>query len=160
MIEANEAGMFPATPPTNLLFGLLEALAMLAQETMPVVLDRHLRHGEATRAAVAAWGLETVCAVPERHHPALTAVRMPPEVDERDLRNAIRERYGVSLGAGLGKLAGEVFRIGHLGDFNDAMLIGVLGAVELGLVEEGCASAGGVSAAMESLRAGVGLNRR
>ncbi|MGO9762044.1 MAG: pyridoxal-phosphate-dependent aminotransferase family protein [Solirubrobacteraceae bacterium] len=152
VIAANEAGMFPATPPTNLMFGLLEALAMLEEESMTAVLARHQRHAAATRAAVAAWGLETVCTAPDRYHPGLTAVRLPAAFDERDVRSAIRERYGVSLGGGLGPLAGSVFRIGHLGDFNDAMLIGVLGAVELGLRQAGVECPGGVGAAMDALR--------
>lgn len=155
VIAGNEAGMFPATPPTNLMFGLLEALEMLEEEGIEAVFERHRRHAAATRAAVAAWGLETVCTVADRHHPALTAVRLPSPFDERDVRSAIRERYGVSLGGGLGPLAGSVFRIGHLGDFNEAMLIGVLGAVELGLRQQGLPCAGGVAAAMDSLLAAV-----
>jgi alanine-glyoxylate transaminase/serine-glyoxylate transaminase/serine-pyruvate transaminase len=151
VIGANDAGMFPATPPTNLMFGLREALAMLEEEGMPAVFERHARHAAATRAAVTGWGLETVCAAPDRHHPGLTAVRLPDGLDEREVRALIRERYGVSLGGGLGPLTGSVFRIGHLGDFNDAMLIGVLGAVEMGLRESGLGCAGGVSAALESL---------
>jgi alanine-glyoxylate transaminase/serine-glyoxylate transaminase/serine-pyruvate transaminase len=151
VIEANESGMFPSTPPTNLMFGMDEALKLLEEEGMAAVLARHRRHAAATRAAVTAWGLQTECTVEERHHPGLTAVRLPPDVDERDLRRHVLERYGVSLGGGLGPLAGEVFRIGHMGDFNDAMLIGVLGAVELGLRAEGLSCRGGVSAAMESL---------
>jgi alanine-glyoxylate transaminase/serine-glyoxylate transaminase/serine-pyruvate transaminase len=151
VIAANKAGMFPATPPTNLFFGLLEALGMLEEEGIQAVFERHQRHAAATRAAVAAWGLETVCTMADRHHPALTAVRLSGDLDERLLRAAILKRYGLSLGGGLGPLAGSVFRIGHLGDFNDAMLIGVLGAVELGLRELGQPRAGGVAAAMDSL---------
>ncbi len=151
ILDANEAGMFPYTPPTNLLFGLREALAMLDEEGMAAVLERHRRHAAATRRAVATWGLRAVCEAPERHSPVLTAVRVPDELDERDVRRVILERYGVSLGAGLGALAGHAFRIGHLGDFNDAMLIGTLGAVELGLRRLGLPAAGGVAAAMESL---------
>ncbi len=152
ILAANESGMFPYTPPTNLLFGLREALAMLLDEQgLPSVLARHRRHAEATRRAVSAWGLSTFCSVPQRCSPALTAVRVPPTADEREIRRVILERFGVSLGAGLGGLAGQVFRIGHLGDFNDAMLIGVLGAIELGLARSGLTCAGGVAAAMESL---------
>jgi alanine-glyoxylate transaminase / serine-glyoxylate transaminase / serine-pyruvate transaminase len=151
VIEANESGMFPATPPTNLMFGMDEALRLLEEEGIEAVLARHRRHSAATRAAVTAWGLETECAVAERHHPGLTAVRLPPGTDERDLRKGVLKRFGVSLGGGLGPLAGKVFRIGHMGDFNDAMLIGVLGAVELGLRAEGLSCRGGVAAAMESL---------
>ena len=152
ILEANEAGMYPYTPPTNLMLGLREALAMLLDdEGMPAVLVRHRRHAAATRAAVAAWGLRTFCEAEDRHSPALTAVCMPDGLDERETRRVILSRYGVSLGAGLGRLAGEVLRIGHLGDFNDAMLIGVLGAVELGLRACGTASRGGVAAAMEAL---------
>jgi alanine-glyoxylate transaminase/serine-glyoxylate transaminase/serine-pyruvate transaminase len=153
VIAANAAGMFPATPPTNLMLGMEEALKMLEEEGIPAVLARHRRHSAAARAAVAAWGLETACAVADRHHPGLTAVRLPEGVDERDLRAAILERFGVSLGGGLGPLAGSVFRIGHVGDFNDAMLIGVLGAIELGLRGQGLALSGGVAAAMDCLEA-------
>jgi len=152
ILEANEAGMYPYTPATNLFFGLREALAMLLDdEGMPAVLARHARYAGATRAAVGAWGLRTFCEAEDRCSPALTAVRMPASLDEREARRVILERYGVSLGAGLGRLAGEVFRIGHLGDFNDAMLVGVLGAVELGLRRSGLDVTGGVAAAMERL---------
>jgi len=151
VLEANESGMFPYTPPTNLLFGLREALAMLEQEGMAAVLARHERHAAATRAAVAAWGLDTVAQPPARPSPALTAVLMPEGVDEREARRVILQRFGVSLGAGLGALVGQALRIGHLGDFNDAMLIGALGAVELGLGGLGLSVEGGVAAAMRSL---------
>lgn len=151
VIAANDAGMYPSTPPTNLMLGMDEALNVLEEEGMEYVLARHRRHSEATRAAIAAWGLETECAVPRAHHPGLTAVRLGEGVDERVLRATILERFGVSLGAGLGSLAGSVFRIGHMGDFNDAMLIGVLGAVELGLRAEGLPCRGGVAAALDSL---------
>jgi alanine-glyoxylate transaminase / serine-glyoxylate transaminase / serine-pyruvate transaminase len=151
VITANEAGMFPATPPTNLMMGMDEALKVLEEEGMEQVFARHRRHGEATRAAVAAWGLETECTVAGAHHPGLTAVRLGEGLDERVLRAGILARFGVSLGGGLGPLAGSVFRIGHMGDFNDAMLIGVLGAVELGLRAEGLPCRGGVAAALDSL---------
>ena len=151
ILDSNEVGMFPYTPPTNLMLGLREALSMLDEEGMAAVLQRHRRHAGATRRAVAAWGLRPVCEAPERHSPALTAVRVPETLDERDVRRVILERYGVSLGAGLGALAGRAFRIGHLGDFNDAMLIGTLGAVELGLRQLGLPCEGGVAAAMASL---------
>ncbi len=152
VLEANRQGYFPYTPPTNLLFGLREALSMLREEGLETVFARHRRHGEATRSAVQSWGLETVCQVSERASAVVTAVLAPDELDEREIRRVILERYGVSLGAGLGALAGKAFRIGHLGDFNDAMLIGILGAVELGLGAAGvkCGQSG-VSAAMRIL---------
>jgi alanine-glyoxylate transaminase/serine-glyoxylate transaminase/serine-pyruvate transaminase len=152
VIAANAQGVFPSTPPTNLMLGMVEALSMLDEEGMQAVLARHRRHAAATRATVAAWGLQTFCQAPDRHHPGLTAVRLPSELDERRVRSTILEAYGVSLGAGLGPLAGSVFRIGHLGDFNDAMLIGVLGAIELGLRQVGLDCSGGVAAALDSLR--------
>jgi alanine-glyoxylate transaminase/serine-glyoxylate transaminase/serine-pyruvate transaminase len=156
VIEANRSGFFPHTPPTNLLYGLREALAMLREQGLDAVLARHQRHAEATREAVAAWGLETVCLVPPSASPVVTGVMAPDGVDEREIRRAILDRHGVALGAGLGDLEGRAFRIGHLGDFNDAMLIGVLGAVELGLREAALPGVeGGVSAAMRRLASPV-----
>jgi alanine-glyoxylate transaminase / serine-glyoxylate transaminase / serine-pyruvate transaminase len=152
VVEANSRGQFPYTPPTNLLMGLKEALAMLREEGLDAVYARHQRHGRATRQAVAAWGLETVCQHVGSHSGVLTGVMVPEGSDERHIRSTILDRYGVSLGAGLGELEGKAFRIGHLGDFNDAMLIGTLGAVELGLNAAGVAEPGrGVAAAMECL---------
>jgi alanine-glyoxylate transaminase/serine-glyoxylate transaminase/serine-pyruvate transaminase len=154
VLEANRHGYFPHTPPTNLLFGLREALSMLREEGLDTVFLRHRRHGAATRSAVHAWGLQTVCRVPERASAVVTAVLAPDGVDERDIRRVILDRYGVSLGAGLGELAGKAFRIGHIGDFNDAMLIGVLGTVELGLgVARVPCEQSGLAAAVRSLAA-------
>jgi alanine-glyoxylate transaminase/serine-glyoxylate transaminase/serine-pyruvate transaminase len=152
MLEANARGYFPYTPATNLLYGLREALVMLAEEGLERVFARHRRHAEATRAAVAAWGLETVCVDPAEHSSALTAVLMPAGQDADRLRRIILERFDMSLGAGLGRLAGRAFRIGHLGDFNDLMLVGTLGGVEMGLALAGVRTAGsGVAAAMARL---------
>ncbi len=154
VLEANRKGYFPYTPPTNLLFGLREALSMLREEGLDAVFVRHRRHGAATRSAVHAWGLQTVCQVSERASAVVTAVLAPDGSDEREIRRVILDGYGVSLGAGLGALEGKAFRIGHIGDFNDAMLIGVLGAVELGLGASGVAcDQSGVAAAVRGLAA-------
>ncbi len=133
MIAANKNGYFPYTPATNLLYGLREALAMLREEGLQRVFARHARHAEATRRAVRAWGLEILCANPEEYSNTLTAVMMPGGHDADALRRTILEAYDMSLGTGLGRLAGKVFRIGHLGDFNDLTLIGTLAGVEMGL---------------------------
>jgi len=152
VLEANSQGYFPYTPPTNLLFGLREALSMLREEGLDAVFVRHSRHGAATRCAVDAWGLQTVCQESERASAVVTAVLAPDGSDEREIRRVILDRYGVSLGAGLGALAGKAFRIGHIGDFNDAMLIGVLGTVELGLGAAGVpCDRSGVAAAVRWL---------
>ncbi len=137
MLAANRNGFFPYTPATNLLFGLREAIAMLLEEGLEAVFARHARHAEATRRAVRAWGLEIVCADPAAASPALTAVLMPPGHDADALRAAILEAFDLSLGTGLGRLAGKVFRIGHLGSFNDLMLAGTLAGVEMGLALAG-----------------------
>ena len=133
MIAANKTGYFPYTPATNLLYGLREALAMLREEGLPAVFARHARHAEATRRAVRAWGLEILCANPEEYSNTLTAVMVPAGHDADALRRTILEAYDMSLGTGLGRLAGKVFRIGHLGDFNDLTLLGTLAGVEMGL---------------------------
>src|SRR5437773_8018080 len=119
MLRANESGFFPYTPATNLLYGLREALAMLEEEGLENVFRRHTRHGEATRRAVRAWGLEVNCADEREHSPSLTGIRMPAGHDADKLRNLILDRFDMSLGQGLGKLKGKIFRIGHLGAFND-----------------------------------------
>ncbi len=134
MIRDNKMGFFPYTPATNLLYGLREALRMLLEEGLDRVFARHLRHAEATRRAVRAWGLEILCLNPEEYSPALTTVVMPEGHDADALRKVVLERFDMSLGTGLGKLKGKVFRIGHLGDFNDLMLAGTLCGVEMGLV--------------------------
>jgi alanine-glyoxylate transaminase/serine-glyoxylate transaminase/serine-pyruvate transaminase len=152
MIRDNKMGFFPYTPATNLLYGLREALRMLLEEGLERVFARHLRHAEATRRAVRAWGLEILCLNPDEYSPALTTVMMPEGHDADALRNVILERFDMSLGTGLGKLKGKVFRIGHLGDFNDLMLAGTLCGVEMGLSLAGIPfSKGGVTAALDFL---------
>jgi alanine-glyoxylate transaminase/serine-glyoxylate transaminase/serine-pyruvate transaminase len=152
MLEANLRGYFPYTPATNLLYGLDEAIAMLEEEGLDHVFARHARHAAATRAAVAAWGLETVCRNQAEHSASLTAVLLPEGFDADALRAHILERFDLSLGNGLGRLAGRAFRIGHLGDFNDLMLMGTLCGVEMGLRECGVPiAASGTAAAMAYL---------
>jgi len=152
IIEANRAGFWPYTPPTNLLYGLREAVAMLMEEGLPAVFARHERHAEATRRAVRAWGLEVVCADEREHSGSLTAILMPAGHDADEVRRVVLERFDMSLGTGLGKLRGRVFRIGHLGHFNDLMLAGTLCGVELGLALAGVPiSRGGIDAALEHL---------
>jgi alanine-glyoxylate transaminase / serine-glyoxylate transaminase / serine-pyruvate transaminase len=133
MLGPNKAGFFPFTPATNLIYGLREALAMLQEEGLANVFRRHERHGRATRAAVLAWGLEIVCQEPREYSNSLTGVYLPEGHDADRLRSIILENFNMSLGAGLSKLAGKVFRIGHLGSFNDLMLAGTLSGVEMGL---------------------------
>ena len=152
MLKHNPAGFFPYTPATNLLYGLREALRMLAEQGMPNVFARHARHAEATRRAVRAWGLEIVCVNPEEYSASLTAVMMPPGHEEQALRRVVLERFNMSLGAGLTKLQGRAFRIGHLGDLGDLTLAGTLAGVEMGLQLAGVPhSPGGVRAAMDYL---------
>jgi alanine-glyoxylate transaminase/serine-glyoxylate transaminase/serine-pyruvate transaminase len=152
MLANNKTGYFPYTPATNLLYGLREALRMLSEEGLQNVFARHARHAEATRRAVRAWGLEILCAVPEEYSNSLTAVMMPAGHDADALRKIILEAYDMSLGTGLGRLAGKVFRIGHLGDFNDLALAGTLSGVEMGLALAGVPhKKGGVLAALEHL---------
>lgn len=152
MLEANSSGFFPYTPATNLLYGLQEALKMLEEEGLPKVFSRHARHAEATRRAVKAWGLETQCAHSQEHSNTLTGVRMPDGIDADHVRRVILERFHMSLGTGLGKLKGRMFRIGHLGDFNDLMLLATLGGVEMGLALAGVPhTKGGLQAAMDFL---------
>ncbi len=152
MLQANESGFFPYTPATNLLYGLREALAMLQEEGLENVFRRHARHAEATRRAVRAWGLEINCADEREHSAALTGIRMPAGHDADRLRAVILERFDMSLGQGLGKLKGMLFRIGHLGSFNDLTLCGTLSGVEMGLSLAGVPhSRGGVDAALAFL---------
>lgn len=150
MLGPNKNGFFPYTPATNLLYGLREALKMLVEEEgLDNVFARHDRHAEATRRAVRAWGLEILALNPEEYSSSLTAVVMPEGHDADALRKTILERFDMSLGAGLSKLAGKVFRIGHLGDFNDLTLMGTLSGVEMGLEIAGVPyKKGGVDAAM------------
>jgi alanine-glyoxylate transaminase/serine-glyoxylate transaminase/serine-pyruvate transaminase len=155
MLGPNRNGYFPFTPATTLLYGLREALAMLLEEGLAHVFHRHDRHAEATRTAVRAWGLEIVCENPCEYSSSLTAVLMPEGHDADRLRSIILENFDMSLGAGLSKLAGKVFRIGHLGSFNDLMLAGTLGGVEMGLRLAGVPhQPGGVTAALQSLAPG------
>jgi alanine-glyoxylate transaminase / serine-glyoxylate transaminase / serine-pyruvate transaminase len=133
MLNSNKTGYFPYTPNTNLLYGLHEAIDMLNEEGLANVFARHNRHAEATRRAVRAWELEIVCQVPSEYSGALTAIYVPEGYDADVLRRVILEKFDMSLGQGLGKISGKVFRIGHLGDFNDLMLMGTLSGVEMGL---------------------------
>lgn len=152
MLKPNQAGFFPFTPATNLLYGLREALLMLNEEGLPNVFRRHSRHAEATRAAVRAWGLEVVCEDPREYSSSLTAVLMPEGHNADRLRSIILDNFDMSLGAGLGKLAGKVFRIGHLGSFNDLLLAGTLSGIEMGLRLAGVPhKASGVMAAIDCL---------
>jgi alanine-glyoxylate transaminase / serine-glyoxylate transaminase / serine-pyruvate transaminase len=151
IVEANESGFWPYTSATNLLYGLREALAMLQEEGLPNVFARHARHAAATRAAVEAWGLEVLAVDPREQSPVLTGVVLPDGVDADAVRDVILERFDMSLGAGLGKLKGRIFRIGHLGDFNDLMLAGTLCGVEMGLRLAGVPIEPGVQAALDVL---------
>ncbi|TDC62992.1 pyridoxal-phosphate-dependent aminotransferase family protein [Streptomyces hainanensis] len=153
VIEANERGFYPYTPPTNLLYGLREALTLLEAEGLPRVFARHARHAEATRAAVRGWGLQVLCADPREYSGSLTAVLLPEEHDADRVRRVVLDRFDMSLGTGLGRLAGRVFRIGHLGDLNDLTLAGTLAGVQLGLELAGVAvEPTGLQAALDVLR--------
>jgi alanine-glyoxylate transaminase / serine-glyoxylate transaminase / serine-pyruvate transaminase len=152
MLKANPAGFFPYTPATNLLYGLREAIAMLQEEGLENVFARHRRLAAATRAAVEAWGLQVLALDPREYSSSLTAVLMPEGHDADHFRNVTLERYDLSLGTGLGKLKGKIFRVGHLGDFNELMLMGTLAGVEMGLRSAGVPyRAGGLQAAMDAL---------
>ena len=153
MIEINKQGTFPYTPATNLLYALKEAIAMLEEEGLDHVFARHQRHGAATRAAAKAWGLDLVCLDPHCYSPALTAVMVSDGHDADAFRKVVQENFDMSLGTGLGKIKGKAFRIGHLGHFNDLMLMGTLAGVEMGLdLARVPHRAGGVDAAMEVLK--------
>lgn len=148
-IAANADGAFPYTPATNLLYGLAEAIDMLHEESLDAVFARHDRHAAATRRAVQAWGLEVLCQEPRDFSSSLTAVLLPDGHDADEFRAGVLEKFNMSLGNGLSKLAGRVFRIGHLGDFNDLMLLGTLSGVEMGLsLADIPHQKGGVDAAM------------
>ena len=152
LIEAGRTGFFPYTPATNLLYGLREAIEMLEDEGLENVFARHDRHAEATRRAVNAWGLEVLAQDPREYSSSLTAVVMPEGHDADALRQVILDRFDMSLGTGLGQLKGKVFRIGHLGDFNDLTLMGTLAGVEMGLALAGVPhKKAGVQAAMDYL---------
>ena len=152
-IAANKDGAFPFTPATNLLYGLAEAIDMLHEEGLNNVFKRHDRHAAATRKAVQAWGLEVLCQEPKDYSSALTAVLLPDGHNADAFRAGVLQNFNMSLGNGLAKLAGKVFRIGHLGDFNDLMLLGTLSGVEMGLSLANIPhQKGGVDAAMNMLK--------
>lgn len=154
MLKNNQSGFFPYTPATNLLYGLREALHVLHEEGLEQVFRRHARHAEATRAAVRAWGLDLVCEEPLEYSNSLTAVLTPDGHNADRLREVILEHFDMSLGTGLGTLAGKAFRIGHLGAFNDLMLAGTLSGVEMGLRLAGVPyREGGILAALNALTA-------
>jgi alanine-glyoxylate transaminase/serine-glyoxylate transaminase/serine-pyruvate transaminase len=154
ILAANTKGFFPYTPATNLFYGLKEAIDMLLEEGLDNVFARHDRHAEATRRAVQAWGLELLCANPRDYSSSLTAVMMPQGYNADHLREVILKHFDMSLGTGLGKVAGRVFRIGHLGDFNDLALMGTLSGVEMGLRIAGIPhQRGGAQAALDYLSA-------
>ena len=152
MLMANAQGFFTYTPSTNLIFGLRESLRMLREEGLDHVFARHERLAEAARAAVRAWGLEILCKYEPEQSPVVTTVMLPSGFDSDEFRRLVVERLNLSLGAGLGRLKGRAFRIGHLGDFNELMLMGTLCGVEMGLTLAGVPfNKGGATAAMESL---------
>jgi alanine-glyoxylate transaminase/serine-glyoxylate transaminase/serine-pyruvate transaminase len=154
MLASNANGYFPSTPATNLLYGLHEAIAMLEEEGLSNVFARHRRLAEATRAAVNGWELEILCAEPAEYSPSLTAVMMPGGSGADAFRKVALAQFNLSLGQGLGRVADKVFRIGHLGDFNELMLMGTLSGVEMALGLAGVPHrTGGVLAAMARLSA-------
>lgn len=152
MLNNNKNGYFPYTPATNLLYGLKEALQMIREEGLDNVFARHKRHGEATRRAVQTWGLEVLCLNPAEYSSSSTSVLLPAGQNADEFRKIVLENFNMALGSGLARLAGKVFRIGHLGDFNDLMLAGTLGGVEMGLELAGIPhKKGGTQAALEVL---------
>ncbi|HTK05786.1 MAG TPA: aminotransferase class V-fold PLP-dependent enzyme [Ktedonobacteraceae bacterium] len=151
ILAANQQGSYPYTPATNLLYGLHEAIAMLHEEGLPAVFARHARLAEATRRAVRAWGLEILCQNPQEYSNTLTTIVVPDEYDADTMREIVLERYDMSLGTGLGRLKGKIFRIGHLGDFNELMLAGTLCGVQMGLTLAGIPHQDGISAALDFL---------
>jgi alanine-glyoxylate transaminase/serine-glyoxylate transaminase/serine-pyruvate transaminase len=154
MIANGKNGFFPYTPATNLLFGLSEAIDMLHEEGLENVFARHKRHAEATRRAVQAWGLEVWCREPKDYSPALTTVLLPAGHDADAFRKTALDHFDISFGMGLSKVAGKVFRIGHLGDINDLTILGALAGVEMTLKLAGVPhKAGGVQAALDYIAA-------
>jgi alanine-glyoxylate transaminase/serine-glyoxylate transaminase/serine-pyruvate transaminase len=152
MLPHNRNGFFPYTPATNLLYGLAEAIAMLSEEGLDNVFKRHDRHAEAVRRAVRAWGLEILCRDPKCYSSTLTAALMPEGHDAEGFRQVVLDHFDLSLGTGLTKLAGKVFRIGHLGDINDLTLVATLAGVEMGLsLAQVPHESGGVQAAIDYL---------
>ena len=157
VLAANRKGVFPYTPATNLLYGLREALDLLNDEGLANVFARHDRHAEATRRAVTAWDLEILCATPDEYSSSITAVMMPAGHDAGMLLDVLLDRFDLSLGVGLSKLAGQIFRVGHLGDLNDLSVLGTLAGIEMGLqVADVPHRAGGVAAATGYLAACAG----
>jgi alanine-glyoxylate transaminase/serine-glyoxylate transaminase/serine-pyruvate transaminase len=153
VVAFNKVGTWPYTPAVNLLFGLRAAIAMLEEEGLENVFARHKRHSAATRAAVKAWGLETQCQDAQAHSPALTGVRLPEGHDADAFRKVVLENFDMSLGTGLGKIKGKAFRVGHIGHFNDLMLMGTLSGIEMGLdLAKVPHRSGGVLAAMDVLK--------
>ena len=152
-ITSNSTGAFPYTPATNLLFGLNEAILMLKEEGLDNVFLRHKRHAEATRLAVQTWGLEVLCENKNDFSNTLTAVLLPDGHNADNLRSIVLDKFDMALGNGLSRLAGKVFRIGHLGDFNDLMLVATLGGIEMGLANSSVPhQVGGTQAAMQFLK--------
>src|SRR5690606_27088726 len=152
ILASGETGYFPYTPAINLLYGLAEAIDMMHEEGLEQIFLRHDRHAEATRRAVRAWGLEILCQEPEHYSSALTAVLMPEGHSADAFRRVVEEQFDMTLGNGLSKVADRVFRIGHLGDFNDLMLMGTLSGLEMGLERAGVPyRKGGVQAALDYL---------
>jgi alanine-glyoxylate transaminase/serine-glyoxylate transaminase/serine-pyruvate transaminase len=152
MIEINASGYFPYTPATGLLYGLAEAIDMLEEEGLDNVFRRHYRLAEAVRRAVAAWGLDILCRDVPHRSDVLTAIVMPDGIDADKVRGLILDHFDMSLGTGLGKVKGKVFRVGHLGDINDLTILGAIAGVEMGLALAGVPhQKGGVDAAMDWL---------
>jgi alanine-glyoxylate transaminase/serine-glyoxylate transaminase/serine-pyruvate transaminase len=157
MIATNKNNYFPYTPATNILYGLAEAIDMLHEEGLDNVFARHDRLAEATRRAVRAWGLEILCREPKQYSSTITAILMPEGHNADRFREIALEHFNISYGMGLGKIAGKVFRIGHLGDTNEATMLGALGATEMGLALAGIPhKKGGVQAAMDYFVAEAG----
>ena len=159
MLKSSETGIFPYTPATNLIYGLQEALQVMSEEGLANIFRRHERHARAVRAAAREWGLEIVCSMPHEYSSTVTAVFTPDGHNADQLRATILNHFDLSLGAGLGKLAGKVFRIGHLGHFNDLMLMGTLSGIEMGLrLASVPHKKGGVMVALDRLdRAGAAI---
>ena len=152
MLKNNKNGFYPYTPAINLLYGLNEAINMLMEEGLENVFARHKRHADATRLAVEAWGLEILAKNPIERSDSITAILVPEGCDADNLRKIIYDNYDMSLGTGLNKVKGKVFRIGHMGDFNDLMLAGTLAGVEMGLKQSGIPfKSGGIMAALNFL---------
>ena len=152
VLPSNETGFYPYTPATTLLFGLKEALIMIEEEGMENIYKRHYHHSQATQKAVKAWGLENHCSIPKKSSHTVTTVKIPENCSANNLRSVILEEFDMSLGTGLNKVKGKVFRIGHMGDFNDLMLAGTLAGVEMGLKQSGIPfKAGGIMAALNFL---------